>query len=66
MRTEKGLTCSASESIAREIGPGEIKLNSSVDGKLVTIVSSQQISSTCTAAFPCLLALPLVPGGNLR
>lgn len=49
-RTPKGLACTATEVHARENGTGAIRLKSSTDGQMVTIVSSRQISSRCEVA----------------
>jgi hypothetical protein len=46
-RTPGGFECTATETHARENGKGEIRLKSSTDGEMVTIVSSKQIDSSC-------------------
>jgi hypothetical protein len=42
-----GLACAAREAFARENGTGSIVLNSSLDGRPMTVVRSRQISSSC-------------------
>jgi hypothetical protein len=46
-RGPKGITCTASETYAREKGSGPITLKSSIDGAPTVIVSYKQASSTC-------------------
>jgi hypothetical protein len=54
----KGLTCKATESLVREVGVAGIVLESGVDGRLMTIVSSKQISSSCRVTTQGQAAIP--------
>jgi hypothetical protein len=47
---EQNLTCFASSAFARERGKTGLVLNSPIDGALVTILSSKQVSSSCSVA----------------
>jgi hypothetical protein len=49
-RNAEGFSCTAKESLARENGVGGIALNSAIDNVPVTVVKSEQISSSCRVA----------------
>jgi carbohydrate-selective porin OprB len=49
-RGAQGLTCTVSESFARENGTGSIELNSLMDGRPTTIVRWKPVSSSCRVA----------------
>ena len=49
-RDKEGLTCTVSETFAREDGVGTIYLDSFVDGVSVIVVSYKQLSSRCRVA----------------
>lgn len=49
-REAEGLSCKVTEGFARERGGGAIVLNSAIDGKPFMLISSKQVSSTCTAS----------------
>jgi hypothetical protein len=49
-RSAEGLSCTAKESLARENGVGGLALNSALDDVPITIVQSEQISSSCRVA----------------
>jgi hypothetical protein len=46
-RGAEGLTCTATDSFARESGRGRVFLDSSIDGRPVEVVSARQVASTC-------------------
>jgi hypothetical protein len=47
-RGSAGLTCAVNETFARENGQGEIRIRSPFAGGEVTLVSTKQLSSSCT------------------
>jgi hypothetical protein len=53
-RSSEGITCRITEGFAREQGTGAVVFNSPIDGAPVTIVSSEQVSSTCRVTRPNL------------
>jgi hypothetical protein len=49
VRSGEGFSCTITEGFARERGTGPISLNSPIDGTPITILSTKQTSSQCTA-----------------
>jgi hypothetical protein len=46
-RGPNGLTCTAREAFTRQGGSGGITMNSSIDGRPMTVIRSRQLSASC-------------------